>query len=394
MSRRDCLRLALRQARGTLLRSAICVASVAVGVCAMLLIVCTVAFGRAQVREGLDALGVSGLTVYLEKPGSGAVFSAAQADALEENLPVVARAMAIKAGSGQFRTGHEQGTAVFFGVDERLGEGMRLGLLHGSLFRARQIDNAERVAVIDASLAQRLFRRDNVVGKELRLVIGGEEQPYKIIGVISSQASLLSGIAGPFMPNMVYVPYTCLATDAGQADQIFIQCIANADLDAAGAQVERFLCERQQVGGEIAVKSLSGALDTADELVGLVTLAFFSIAAIAFVIAMLGVCGSLLAAADERRPDIGIFLAIGARRKDITRIFLYQSMSLCLLGGLLGSGAGCALLWALAQRLPLLASIPLWQAAVAFPAAAGLGGTVCGLLPALRASRLDPIEVM
>lgn len=394
MTRRDCLRLALRQARGTLLRSALCVASVAVGVCAMLLIVCTVSFGRAQVREGLDALGISGLTVYLEKAGSGAAFSAAQADAIEENLAVVTRAMAIKAGSGQFRTGHEQGAAVFFGVDERLGEVMQLGLLHGSLFRKRQVDSAERVAVIDTALARRLFRRDNVVGKEIRLVVGGEEQPYKVIGVISSQASLLSGIAGPFMPNIVYVPYTCLDMGTGQADQIFVQCAAGADLDAAGAQVERFLRERQQVGGELAVKSLSGALDTADELVGLVTLAFFVIAAIAFVIAMMGVCGSLLAAADERKPDIGIFLAIGAQRKDILRIFLYQAMTLCLLGGILGSAAGCAALWALAQKLPALAAMPLWRAAVAFPAAAGLGGTVCGLLPALRASRLDPVEVM
>lgn len=106
MKRRDCLRLALRQARGTLLRSVLCVLSVAAGVCSMLLIVCTVAFGSAQVRDGLDALGLSGLTVYLEKAGGGAAFSAEQADALEQGLPTVSRAMAIKAGSGQFRTGH------------------------------------------------------------------------------------------------------------------------------------------------------------------------------------------------------------------------------------------------------------------------------------------------
>ena len=172
-------------------------------------------------------------------------------------------------------------------------EVMQLRLLHGSLFRAQQVDAAERVAVIDSTLAKKLFRRENVIGKQVRLVIGGEEQIYEIIGVISSQASLLTGIAGPFIPNMIYVPYSCLAGAQEQADQIFVQCIAEADTAAAGQQLERFLRERQQVGGEIAVRSLSGALDTADELVGIVTLAFFAIASIAFVVAMLGVCSSL-----------------------------------------------------------------------------------------------------
>lgn len=394
MTRRDCLRLALRQARGTLLRSALCVVSVAVGVCAMLLIVCTISFGRGQVRDGLDALGLSGLTVYLEKSGSGAPFSAAQADAMEDGLPVVRRAMAIKAGAGQFRTGHDQGAAVFFGVDEKLGEVMRLELLHGSLFRRWQIDSAERVAIVDASLARRLFRRENVVGKEVRLVVDGREQPYRIVGVISSQASLLTGMAGAFVPDMIYLPYSCLASEAEPADQIFVQCVAEADLDTAGTQIERFLEERQQVGGDLAVRSLSGALETADEIVWLVTLAFFAIAAISFLIAMIGVCSSLLAAADERRPDIGVFLAIGAQPLDVLRIFLYQAMALCLLGGTLGSAAGCSLLWLLARRLPALASIGLGKAALLFPAVAAAGGTACGLLPALRAARLDPVDVM
>ncbi len=394
MKRRDCLRLSLRQARGTLLRSSLCVLSVAVGVCAMLLIVCTVAFGRAQVREGLDALGLSGLTVYLEKAGGGAPFTAEQAEAMEQSLPAVTCAMAVKAGSGQFRTGHEQGAAVFFGVDERLGEVMQLELLHGALFRARQIERAERVAVIDNLLARKLFRRENVVGKELRLAVNGTEQSYEIIGVISSQASLLSGLAGSFVPNIVYLPYSCLAGERETADQIFVQCMAGTDLDAAGEQVEGFLKERQQVGGELAVRNLSGALDTADEIVGLVTLAFFAIAAIAFLIAMIGVCGSLLAAADERKPDIGVFLAIGAQPRDVLRIFLYQAMLLCLIGGAAGSLLGSGVLWMLAQRIPALAALRLGWAAVLFPAAAVVGGTVCGLLPALRAARLDPVDIM
>ena len=142
------------------------------------------------------------------------------------------------------------------------------------------------------------------------------------------------------------------------------------------------------------MRSLSGALDTADELVGIVTLAFFAIASIAFVVAMLGVCSSLLAAADERKPDIGVFLAIGAQPQDILRIFLYQSMALCLLGGLIGSAFGGGLLWLLMQRVPALSAMELGRAALLFPLAAMLGGTVCGLLPALRASRLDPVDTM
>lgn len=394
MRRRDCLRMALRQARGTFLRSALCVLSVAAGVCAMLLIVCAVGFGRTQLREGIDALGLGGLTVYVEKAGSGAAFSSAQADAIEEGLPAVARAMAIKAGSGQYRTGHEQGPAFFLGVDEKLGEVMRLGLLHGTLFRAQQIEGAERVAVIDDALARHLFRRENVVGKSLRLTVGGNEQNYEIIGVISSQTALLSGLAGSFAPNLIYLPYSCLAGTGEQADQIFVQCMAEADPESAGQQIERFLKQRQQVGGDIAVRNLSGAVEAADAVVSLVTLAFLAIAAIAFGIAMLGVCSSLLAAAEERKPEIGVLLAIGAKPRDVLRIFLYQAMTLCMLGGMAGSALGGGLLWLLGRCVPSLAAMGPGWAALLFPLAAAAGGTVCGLLPALRAAKLDPVEVM
>ncbi len=384
----DLFRLAAANLRENPLRTALCSLSVAVGTGALLLIASIGLFGQTQVQAALRTIGVSGLTVYLDGHGAGNPLSAELADTLEQAVAGIDSVMPIKAKTGSVRAGHVTENAVFLGADERLGEVMQLEVLAGSLLTERQADTAQPVAVVGDELAQALYGRTNITGRTIRLRIDGQDQYFNVCGVVRAQTSALGSALSSFAPHLVYVPYSCLASMQENADQVFVQCTAQADLSAVSGQIERYLTGRGQVDGTVRVQNMSGMVDTVGQLADLCVALFIAVGAITLCVALIGVLCSMLAAAHEKTGEIGILLAIGAQPRDIRRLFLLQSALLCALGGLAGLLlAGGMLYWG-------AAILPDWRVPSVLLALSVLCGTAAGLLPAVRAARLDPVDAM
>lgn len=384
----DLLRLAVGNLRENPLRTILCALSVAVGTGALLLIAAIGLLGQEKVSEGLKTLGVSGLTVYLEDHGAGNPLSAELADRMEQAVAEIDSVMPIKAKSGTVRAGHASEDVLFLGADERLGEVMQLEVLAGTLLGAQQADSAKPVAVVGDELAQALYGRDNIVGRTIRVRFDGRDQNFTVCGVVKAQTSALGSLASSFAPHLVYIPYACLATPQENADQVFVQCMADANLSAVSAQISRYLTGYGQVDGTVRVQNMSGMVDTVNRLASLGVMLFAVVGAITLCVALIGVLCSMLAAAYEKTGEIGILLALGAQTQDIRRIFLLQSALLCALGGLCGMGIVLAVLFG------TIALLPDWRMMIGLFALCLFCGVVAGLLPAVRAARLDPIEAM
>ena len=384
----DLFRLAAANLRENPLRTALCALSVAVGTGALLLIAAIGLFGQTQVQAALQTFGVSGLTVYLDGHGAGTPLSAELADTLEQAIDGVDSVMPIKAKTGTVRAGHTTENAVFLGADERLDEVMQLEVLAGSLLTERQADTAQSVAVIGDELAQALYGRTNITGRQILLRIDGRDQYFTVCGVVKAQTSALGSALSSFAPHLVYVPYACLASQQENADQVFVQCSAQADLSTVSGQISRYLSGRGQVDGTVRVQNMTGMVDTVEQLADLCVLLFLVVGAITLCVALIGVLCSMLAATHEKTGEIGILLALGAQPRDIRRLFLLQSALLCALGGLCGLFlAGGALYW-------VMSLLPDWRVPAMLLALSVACGAAAGLLPAVRAARLDPIDAM
>ncbi len=384
----DLFRLAASNLRENPLRTALCALSVAVGTGALLLIAAIGLFGQTQVQAALQTLGVSGLTVYLDGHGAGTPLSAELADTLEQAIDGVDSVMPIKAKTGTVRAGHATENAVFLGADERLDEVMQLEVLAGALLTERQGDTAQPVAVIGDELAQALYGRTNITGRQILLRIGGRDQYFTVCGVVKAQTSALGSALSSFAPHLIYVPYACLASQQENADQVFVQCSAQADLSTVSGQISRYLSGRGQVDGTVRVQNMTGMVDTVEQLADLCVLLFLVVGAITLCVALIGVLCSMLAATHEKTGEIGILLALGAQPRDIRRLFLLQSALLCALGGLCGLFlAGGALYW-------VMSLLPDWRVLAMLLALSVACGAAAGLLPAVRAARLDPIDAM
>ena len=140
--------------------------------------------------------------------------------------------------------------------------------------------------------------------------------------------------------------------------------------------------------GTVRVQNMTGMVDTVDQLADLCVLLFLVVGAITLCVALIGVLCSMLAATHEKTGEIGILLALGAQPRDIRRLFLLQSALLCALGGLCGLFlAGGALYW-------VMSLLPDWRVPAMLLALSVACGAAAGLLPAVRAARLDPIDAM
>lgn len=385
----DCFRLALANLRENPLRTCLCALSVAVGAGALMLIAALGLFGQTQVDASLQTLGVSGLTVYLDGHNGGNPLSAQTVDAMENALPEISNAMAIKAKTGSVHAGSGSVNAVFLGVDEKLGDVMHLNLLAGTLLSAQQADFGTPVAVVDDVLAKELYGRENVVGRTVRLRMNGQDQYFTVAGVVRAQTDALGGTLSAFAPHLVYIPYACLATPDENADQVFVQCASDTSVSAVGKQVERYLIDRRQLGGTVRVQNMSGMIDTVREMAQLCTWLFLAVGAVTLCVALIGVLCSMLAATHEKTGEIGVFLALGAKRSDILRLFLTQSILLCGLGGLAGLALAGLLLWFGASILPPSGWLPTVLLAMSV-----VCGAAAGLLPAARAAGLSPVDAM
>ena len=384
----DLLRLAIGNLRENPLRTILCALSVAVGTGALLLIAAIGLLGQEKVSDGLKTLGVSGLTVYLEDHGAGNPLSAELADRMEQAVAEIDSVMPIKAKSGSVWAGHASTDVLFLGADERLGEVMQLELVAGTLLSGQQEDYAKPVAVVGDELARALYGRDNIVGRSIRVRLDGQDQYFTVCGVVKEQTSAFGSLAASFAPHLVYIPYSCLATAQDNADQVFVQCAAQADLSAVSDRISRYLTGYGQVDGTVRVQNMSGMVDTVKRLANLGVVLFAVVGAITLCVALIGVLCSMLAAAYEKTGEIGILLALGAQTRDIRRIFLLQYALLCALGGLCGMGVVLVVLFS------TIALLPDWCMMAGLFALCLCCGIVAGLLPAVRAARLDPIEAM
>lgn len=385
----DLFRLAVGNLRENPLRTGLCALSVAVGTGALLLIAAIGLFGQTQVEAGLQTLGVSGLTVYLDNRSGGNPLSAELANTMEQAVAEIDRVMPIKAKTGSVRAGHASANAAFLGADERLGDVMQLELLAGSLLTARQADAGLPVAVIGDDLAKELYGRSNIVGRTVRLRIDGTDRYFTVCGVVKAQTSALGGLLSSFAPHLVYVPYACLATPQDNADQVFVRCAAEADPASVGGQIAQYLTGRGQVGGTVRVQNMSGMVDTVRQLANLCALLFLLVGGVTLCVALIGVLCSMLAAAHEKTGEIGVFLALGAQPRDIRRLFLLQSALLCAFGGLCGLAATGLLLYCSASIL-----LPDWPYTAGMLLLSIVCGAAAGLVPAMRAARLDPVDAM
>jgi putative ABC transport system permease protein len=276
------------------------------------------------------------------------------------------------------------------GVDQYYARVRNLVILRGRAFDESDITLRERVAMLTDKLAIRLFgSQDAALGQTVKI----EQLRFTVIGTFREKTSTMG--QGEITDETILIPITVMKyfMPYERIEPVYLEARNAADVPSITQEVERMLQNRHRPGAKYDVENLSAILDTAESIANVLTIVLIVISTIALVISGIGIMNIMLVTVTERTREIGIRMAIGASRREILLQFLVEAVLISLFGGLLGILLGLAIPLSVRLITDIRVPISLISVVVAF-AVSFTVGVAFGLLPARRASQLNPTEAL
>jgi putative ABC transport system permease protein len=297
------------------------------------------------------------------------------------------------AGRLEYQGQRTQVTQIF-GADDRYTEIQGGELTSGRWFTRAELAAGSSVAVVQENAARRLFGRENPVGKTIRL--GG--RPVEVIGLYVPPENIF---APPGAETGAIVPYVLLdhqfTIDHTNGQYIAIKPRANVTVEQAQEAVTVLLRELRHLRpadkNSFDLMTQDQILDIFDKLTGAFFLVMIVLSSVGLMVGGIGVMAIMMVSVTDRTREIGVRKALGATRGDIMLQFLIEAATLTGIGGVIGIALGLGMGGIVTKLMKVDAAPPASLTAIAVTVSIGIG-VIFGLLPARRASRLDPVEAL
>jgi len=391
----------LRNAAGSIffhrLRSGLTMLGVLIGIASVILLTSIGEGTRRYVigqftQFGTNIMAINpGRTQTSGMPGAlGATVRKLSVDDAEavRRLPDVESVVPLIAGTARVESGERARSVLIVGVTSDVPAVFNFQVRQGSFIPAGDPRAGSTVAVLAPKLKRELFGEANALGEHVR--VGGRR--FRVIGVMEPKGELL----GFDLDDRVYIPVSQAQTlfNSDGLWEIDLKFALGARTESVVSEIRRTLKERHRGEEDFTITTQTEMLDVFGRVLGIVSVAVSGIAAISLVVGAIGILTMMWIGVNERTPEIGLALALGASRRQVLSLFLAEASLLATIGGAAGVliGVGIARLGQL-----LLPGLPVKTPALYVVAAllVSLGvGLVSGVLPARRAARLDPIEAL
>ncbi len=371
-------------------KNVLTIISIMIGVMSVV-VISSMGYGSSMLIDStLINLGVDGLSVYASEGETDPHL----ADVLSSKLEYVSATTPLTFGYSTYRLRNETNNVIIVGVGENFEDTLNARLLHGRFPSEKDISYAANVAVVSDDFALKYYKRSNIVGKDIFLNIGNGMRQYEIIGVTSSKINFLEAVMSDRLPEMIYVPYTSynIFSSLEGVDQIAVRCSNDIELAQAGKDIVEFL-ERNVPGQSLSVENMNFYVEKVKELVHIITFFITGVASISLFVAAIGVINTMISNINGRRHEIGIYMSVGATRKAIWSCFIFESIFLCISGGIAGLILGLIVDIILNMALSVPVSIGLGSMIYSILISI-IGGAVLGCVPAVKASLMEPVDVL
>jgi putative ABC transport system permease protein len=384
------------------LRTWLSILGIAIGIAAVM---CTAALGRAgtaSVERQLDALGEDFLWIRAGSRnllgvrtgfGGARTLTAADADAMAAEATGIAACSPLMNGREQVIAGGRNWNTRYQGVNPSYFDIRRRSVVVGTLFSEADLQDRTRVLVLGPTVAERLFPGENPVGKTIRM----GRFPFRVVGVLASRGSERSGVD---RDDVVFVPLTTAVRTLDRqtwVNDIMCGVTSPEVMRMAEAQVVSLLRARHGLttgeDNDFQLQRPSEILALRASAAETLSMLLLAIGAVSLVVGGVGIMNIMLVSVTERRREIGVRLAIGARARDIRRQFLVEALLMGAAGGAVGVVIGWAGSWVLSSHFnwPTMVTGDVVFLATTVSIAAAV---VFGYYPAYRASGLDPMHAI
>ncbi len=392
------IKVAFRGILANKLRTVLTMLGIIIGVAA---IIAMLSIGEGAKKQVLESISRFGTNLLRVRPGAarlghirtGAVetLTLEDAEALA-SIPGVSRISPAVGNMSQVKYANKNSTTMITGTTPQYFDINNFPVDTGRAFDATDLKLMKRVADIGTTVKKELFGEGPAIGEEIKI----EGQSFLVIGVMTSK-----GQTSWYDPDdQVFVPITTSQKRLFNQDfvnDIYVQVGLVDDIPKVKAEIERILRTRHRIPAgtesDFSVRDFSEFVTTMKQTSQTFAYLLSGIAAVSLLVGGIGVMNIMLVSVTERTREIGIRMAVGARRSDIMRQFLIEALVISVTGGLMGIALGVSLGF-------LISNLGDWETVIT-PYSIVLGfvfsvlvGLVFGIYPARKAAHMDPIEAL
>ncbi len=395
-------RVAWTALRRNLVRSLLTALGIIIGIAAVIAVLAVGAGASSQMRSQIGSMGDNLLMVFPGSMRTGGFHGGAgtqQTLTYEDGEAILNDCAGVRAFSPVVRSG---GQAVYRdkdwatqiqGVSVDYPTVRSWALKDGDFFSDADVRGGARVCVLGATTAKELFGAEDPIGQTIRV----RNMSFRVLGVLAAKGS---AAWGQDQDDVILMPYTTVQrvldrSKFSRVNQLLVSLDSMERLAAAREEIAALLRQRHRLrpdeDNDFTVTDMTEVTQMITQVSKVMTILLTSIASISLVVGGIGIMNIMLVSVTERTREIGLRMAVGARRRDILLQFLVEAVTLAAIGGVLGIllGSGAAYGLASANHWPIRVSAGAILLALGF---AGSVGIAFGFYPAWRASRFSPME--
>jgi putative ABC transport system permease protein len=396
MSLTDFIQLALRSLIAHRLRSFLTLLGIGVGIAAVILLT-SIGEGLHQfVLKEFTQFGTNIIEITPGRQGArggppGLPSTTRQLtldDALAlERVPHVTGVTPVVWGNSDVQSGGRVRRTSIYGVGPDMHRIFSMQVRIGSFLPPDDPSGARAFVVLGARLKHELFGNGNALGERLR--IGGER--YRVIGVMEEKGQFL----GVDLDDTAYIPTSRALSLYNREGLMEINVTYEESVPASrvAAPIRKLFSDRHGQD-DVTLTTQEDMLARLSNILGILTAAVGALGGISLLVGGVGIVTIMTIAVTERTNEIGLLVALGARRATILGLFLAEAVALAALGGLFGLVVGAGLAQIVGLLAPALPVHTPWHFVVIAEVLAVTIGLLAGVLPARRAASLDPVEAL
>jgi putative ABC transport system permease protein len=399
------LLIAVRALRVNKMRALLTMLGIIIGIAAVIAMVAIGSGASKMIQDQIASIGSNLLLVLPGSVTSGGLRTGSggtqtltydDARAIKAECPSVAAVAPSVRGSGQVVYGNQNWSTVINGVTPEMLEVRDWPLTSGRNITQSDVDSASKTCLIGQTVADNLFGANDPIGQVMRI----KKIPFTVVGILAKKGQ---SPQGQDQDDIVYVPLrTAQRKLLGSqfpnvVGSMVIQAIGPEYMKRAEEEVKSLLNQRHRIGPtrevDYTVRNLSEILAVSEQSSKVMSMLLGAVASISLVVGGIGIMNIMLVSVTERTREIGIRIAIGAKKHDILLQFLTEAVLLTTCGGLIGMLLGVAGAHLVAKLVGWPTLVSINTIIIAFGFSAGVG-VFFGFYPARKAASLNPIEAL
>ncbi len=399
------LKIALRALRTNKMRSFLTMLGIIIGIAAVIAMMAVGTGASYVISQQIASIGSNIILVLPGSTTSGGLrtgsggaqtLSSDDAKAIMAECPSVEYAAGTVRTAGQIVYGNMNWSSVIMGATPELFDIREWPVVSGRSISQQDVDGAVKVCLVGQTVADNLFGSADPVGNIIRI----KKIPFTVIGVLDRKGQ---SPQGQDQDDAVFVPLRTAQRNlvrsqrTGVVSSIIVKAKSEQLIDKAESEIQALLNQRHRITNskepDFSTRNLSEILAVAEQSSKAMSLLLGAVASISLIVGGIGIMNIMLVSVTERTREIGIRMAIGAKKNDILLQFMTEAVLLTLLGGVIGIILGAGGATAVSRMLGWPTMISIQSITVAF-FFSGAIGIFFGFYPAKKAAGLNPIDAL